>query len=78
MAVAQHITIHSEQENQNHPFKLLQLSAVIVKRRWSHIQAYITVFSIMLLTFTSLGFLYLYWLWRSKLYSLKMTITKTK
>ncbi|MBO3462563.1 hypothetical protein G7B40_020320 [Aetokthonos hydrillicola Thurmond2011] len=64
MTVAQHITIHSSDKN-NHSqrSKLVQLRTVIAKRLWWHAHAYGIVLSILLLIFSSLGFLFLHWFW---------------
>jgi len=41
-------------------WKFLQSSAAAIHRLWWHTKAYATVLSIMLLTFASLGFLYIH------------------
>ncbi|BAY07475.1 hypothetical protein [Calothrix sp. NIES-2098] len=65
MALAQHINIediqNSQKVNHNLLWKIIQLGTALIERlRW-HTKAYTTVFGIMLLTFASLGFLYIHW-----------------
>lgn len=61
MAIAQHIKIHPQKRI--HPlqqWKFLESSAAAIHRLWWHSKAYATVLGIMLLTFASLGFLYIH------------------
>jgi len=61
MALAKQISIHNTKKV-NHHFlsNISQPITALCKRLWWHIKGYTTVFGIMLLTFSSLGFLYIY------------------
>jgi hypothetical protein len=48
------------QHSKNHLWKFVQLGMAIIGRLWWHMKAYGIVLSIMLLTFASLGFLYIH------------------
>lgn len=61
MAIAQHIKIHPQKRIYPHQqWKFLQSGAAAIHRLWWHTKAYATVLGIMLLTFASLGFLYIH------------------
>ena len=61
MAIAQHIKIHPQKRiHQSQQWKFLGSSAAAIHRLWWHTKAYATVLGIMLLTFASLGFLYIH------------------
>ncbi|MGI8500540.1 MAG: hypothetical protein ACR2LR_05295 [Hassallia sp.] len=61
MAIAQHIKIHAQKRIHPHQQrKFLEKSTAAIHRLWWHTRAYATVLGIMLLTFASLGFLYIY------------------
>ncbi|MBW4612722.1 MAG: hypothetical protein KME21_05475 [Desmonostoc vinosum HA7617-LM4] len=61
MALAQNITTHKTQrKNYDYLSNLLQL-ITLFKKLWWHTKAYTIVFKFMLLTFASLGFLYIHW-----------------
>jgi hypothetical protein len=49
------------QQNKNQPWKFVQPGMALIERLWWHARAYGTIVSIMLLTFASLGFLYIHW-----------------
>jgi hypothetical protein len=60
-ANAQHIKIHPQKRiDPDQQWKFLESSAVAIHRLWWHTKAYATVLGIMLLTFASLGFLYIH------------------
>ncbi len=60
MTLAQ--TITKTKKNDDHDlWKLPKQSAALLIRLWWHTKAYTTVLGIMLLTFASLGFLYIHW-----------------
>ncbi|WP_315791173.1 hypothetical protein [Fischerella sp. JS2] len=60
MTLAQ--TIHKTKRVNNYDFwKLSKQGTALIARLWGHTKAYTTVFGIMLLTFASLGFLYIHW-----------------
>ncbi|MFN6570851.1 hypothetical protein [Dendronalium sp. ChiSLP03b] len=62
MALAQHISIqNTEKVNHHFLWKISQTGTALLKRLLWHTKGYATVFGIMLLTFASLSFLYLYW-----------------
>ncbi|MCG6134673.1 MAG: hypothetical protein MET45_08410 [Nostoc sp. LLA-1] len=62
MTVAQQIRIpNNEQVNANVLHQISKLIAGLFKGLWWHLQAYTSVFSIMLLTFASLFFLYVHY-----------------
>ncbi|MCC5632125.1 hypothetical protein LC613_31140 [Nostoc sphaeroides CHAB 2801] len=63
MALAQHINIQ-DAKKVNHYFlwKILLLGTDFLKQLWWHTKAYTTVLGIMLLTFASLGFVYMHYL----------------
>ncbi|MDZ8055443.1 MAG: hypothetical protein RMX68_025295 [Aulosira sp. ZfuVER01] len=65
MALAQDINVEDIQVSQpvDRYFwgKISQISTALIKRLWWHTKAYTTVFGIMLLTFSSLVFLYIHW-----------------
>ncbi|MFB2768423.1 hypothetical protein ACE1AT_03910 [Pelatocladus sp. BLCC-F211] len=55
-------TIHKTKKvNDHHLWKLAKQGAALLTGLWWHTKAYTTVFGIMLLTFASLGFLYIHW-----------------
>jgi hypothetical protein len=61
MAIAQHIKIHPQKRiHQSQLWKFFKSSAATIHRLWWHSKAYATVLGIMLLTFVSLGFLYIH------------------
>ncbi|MBD2565185.1 MULTISPECIES: hypothetical protein [Nostoc] len=63
MALAQHINIQDAKKvNDYFLWKILLLSTDLLKQLWWHTKAYITVLGIMLLTFASLGFVYIHYL----------------
>ncbi|MFQ4141298.1 hypothetical protein [Chlorogloeopsis sp. ULAP02] len=63
MTLAQ--TIHKvERVNDYELWKLPKQGAALFTRLWWHTKGYKTIFGIMLLTFASLGFLYIHWLGR--------------
>jgi hypothetical protein len=60
MTLAQ--TIHKTKRINNYDlWKLPKQGTALIARLWWHTKAYTTVFGIMLLTFASLGFLYIHW-----------------
>jgi hypothetical protein len=61
MAIAQDMKIRPQKRIYPHQqWKFLESSAATIHRLWWHTLAYATVLSIMLLTFASLGFLYIH------------------
>lgn len=63
MALAQHINIQDAKKvNDYFLWKILLLGTDLLKQLWWHTKAYTTVLGIMLLTFASLGFLYIHYL----------------
>lgn len=70
MALAQHININiqdAKKVNGYFLWKILLLGTDFLKQLWWQTKAYITVLGIMLLTFASLGFLYIHYLSGKKL-----------
>ncbi len=68
MALAQHINIQDVKKVNNYfLWKILKIGTALLKQLWWHTKAYTTVFGIMLLTFASLGFLYIHYLSGKKL-----------
>jgi len=68
MAIAQHIKIHPQKRiHRSQQWKFLESSTAAIHRLWWHTKAYATVLGIMLLTFASLGFLYIHWSGRTSL-----------
>ncbi len=70
MALAQHININiqdAKKVNGYFLWKILLVGTDLLKQLWWHTKAYITVLGIMLLTFASLGFLYIHYLSGKKL-----------
>lgn len=62
MALAQHISIQNTKTvNQHFLWKISQSSTVFLKRLLWHTKAYATILGIMVLTFVSVGFLYIHW-----------------
>lgn len=62
MAIAQHIKIHPQKRiHQSQQWKFFKSSAAAIHRLCRACKAYATVLGIMLLTFVSLGFLYIHW-----------------
>ncbi|MBE9052106.1 hypothetical protein IQ243_17090 [Nostocales cyanobacterium LEGE 11386] len=60
MTLAQNISIQNNKSvNPHFLWNISQLGLSVLKRLWWHINAYTTVLGIMLLTFASLGFLYI-------------------
>ncbi|MBD2535835.1 hypothetical protein H6G97_43400 [Nostoc flagelliforme FACHB-838] len=63
MALAQHINIQDAKKvNDYFLRKILLLGTDLLKQLWWHTKAYTTVLGIMLLTFASLGFLYIHYI----------------
>ncbi|GAX44677.1 hypothetical protein NIES4075_56960 [Tolypothrix sp. NIES-4075] len=61
MAIAQHIKTRPQKRiHQSQQWKFLEKSTATIHRLWWHTKAYATVLGIMLLTFASLGFLYIH------------------
>ncbi|NEU77448.1 hypothetical protein PI95_034575 [Hassallia byssoidea VB512170] len=68
MAIAQHIKTRPQKRIDPHQqWKFLESSAATIHRLCRACKAYATVLSIMLLTFASLGFLYIHWSGRTLL-----------
>ncbi|MFS0518695.1 hypothetical protein ACEYW6_28915 [Nostoc sp. UIC 10607] len=63
MALAQHINIQDAKKvNDYFLWKILLLGTDLLKQLWWHTKAYTTVLGVMLLTFASLGFVYIHYL----------------